>query len=180
MSISSQVLFRGLLLHALLTKARMGPRLAALLSALLFGLAHVGNEGSWLHKALYAGWTTVGGLIFGAAYTGTHGGLLLPIALHFGLNSIIFAHSAGLVAKDLLHQRRAASEIALRLHARERASRGSPPPRDAQAAARAAGADAAAGATTAAAAGAALLRARLPLLRPLRDNGELFLVVPNA
>ena len=90
--------FRGLLLHGLITRARLRPFAAAVLSSGLFGLMHVGNEASPLLRRIYALWTFVGGLVFGSAYLHTQGGLLLPIALHFGLNALIFGHSVREVA----------------------------------------------------------------------------------
>ena len=104
-------------MHALLTRLRLPPLLAALLSSAVFGIAHVGNERTSLHKAIYAAWTFVGGLVFSAAYVGTAGGLALPVLLHFGLNSIVFGHSIGLVAHKIVAQREAVEQIAARLAA---------------------------------------------------------------
>ena len=56
-SIFEEVLFRGLLLHGLITRVRMPPLLAATVSSAIFGAAHVGNEAGVAHRAIYAGWS---------------------------------------------------------------------------------------------------------------------------
>ena len=92
-SVAEEVAFRGLLLHALITRARLPPLLAATLSSALFGVIHIWNERTAAHRAIYAIWTFFGGLLFSAAYLGTGGGLLSPILLHFGNNAVVFAVS---------------------------------------------------------------------------------------
>lgn len=115
-SVFEEVAFRGVLLHGLATCARLPPPAAAAISSALFGLAHVGNEASLLHKSVYAAWTFVGGLIFGGAYLRT-GGCVAPMLLHFGLNGIIFSHAATKVAAKLLADRRAMADVARRVAA---------------------------------------------------------------
>ena len=114
-SIFEEVVFRGFLLHALVTRVRLRPMLATLLSSALFGAMHAGNEASRTLRGIYTAWTFVGGVVFGAAYLNTRGGLLLPVALHFGLNAIIFGDSARQVARKLLEERRAMNRIVERL-----------------------------------------------------------------
>ncbi len=93
-SIFEEVLFRGILLHALVAKARWRAGIASALTSVLFGLMHLKNDEGRTHGAIYAGWTCLGGLIFSAAYLGTQGSLIAPILLHFGLNALIFGDSA--------------------------------------------------------------------------------------
>ena len=103
-SIFEEVTYRGILLHALVTKLRLPPLVASGLSSAIFGLAHLGNDRGAVLKAIYAGWTFCGGLIFGEAYLGTRGGFLLPIALHFVNNAIVFGASVRKVARKMLHE----------------------------------------------------------------------------
>ena len=153
-SIFEEVTYRGVFLHGLVTKLRLSPLVASLVSSVVFGLAHLGNDKGVALKAIYAGWTFFGGLIFGAAYLGTNGGFLLPILLHFGNNAIVFGVSVRKVARKMLHEFYEYQELAARAAAATPA-----------AAARAArggggGGGGGGGATTAAAATAAANRAR--------------------
>lgn len=110
-SIFEESVFRGVLLHGLITRARLRPWLASLVSSAIFGIAHVGNEADQLRKAIYAAWTFAGGMIFSGAYVATGGGCLVPILLHFGLNSIIFGDSARKVAQKVWNDRQEMRKI---------------------------------------------------------------------
>lgn len=114
-SIFEEVAFRGLLLHALHTKAGFGHRVALALSSVLFGLAHVGNERGLFLRAVYAGWTCLGGAIFGCAYLDTRGGFLIPILLHFVNNALTFGVSICKVAAKLLGERQAYGQMLQRV-----------------------------------------------------------------
>ena len=116
-SVFEEAVFRGVLLHGLVTRLRAPPMLAATLTSIIFGLAHVGNEASRLHRAIYAGWTFFGGMVFSAAYLATNGGLLAPTALHFFLNAIIFSDSTRKVSRRWLTERDAVRAIASRVAA---------------------------------------------------------------
>jgi len=113
-SIFEEVVFRGILLHGLVSKARWPAALATTLTSLAFGLMHIRNEASLLHSSVYAGWTFVGGLVFSAAYLGTRGGLVAPILLHFGLNAIIFGDSALRVGAKLDAEREGSRQVVRR------------------------------------------------------------------
>lgn len=104
-SVFEEVVFRGILLHALVAKARWPAGLAAVLTSALFGWMHLKNDEGHPHGAIYAGWTFLGGLVFSASYLGTQGGLIAPIALHFGLNAIIFGDSVLRVGAKLWEDR---------------------------------------------------------------------------
>ena len=77
-----------------------------------------------MHQVVYACWTFIGGLIFGGAYLGTHGGLLVPILLHFGNNAAVFAASLQKVAHAMLAQRRGYMEVADRVRSEQRRGAG--------------------------------------------------------
>ena len=113
-SIFEEAVFRGVLLHGLITRARMRPWLASLLSSAVFGIAHVGNEGDQLRKAVYAAWTFAGGMIFSGAYIATRGGCFVPTLLHFGLNALIFSDSASKVARKVRAEREEMRRVAAR------------------------------------------------------------------
>ena len=118
-SIFEEVAFRAIFLHAMVTKLRLGPNLAMAISSIVFGAAHIANEKSRVHQVVYACWTFIGGLIFGGAYLGTHGGLLVPTLLHFGNNAAVFAASLDKVAKRMLTQRRGYMAVAERVRAQQ-------------------------------------------------------------
>jgi len=106
-SMGEEVLFRALLLHGLVSKARLPAPLAAALSSAVFGAMHIWNERSAVQRSIYAAWTFLGGLVFGAAYLGTGGGLALPVLLHFGNNFIVQLVCVRKVAQAALAQRNA-------------------------------------------------------------------------
>lgn len=114
-SVFEEVAFRGVMLHGLHTKLRLKPWVATLLSSVAFGLAHLGNEKPLVHRAIYAGWTFVGGLIFGTAYLGTRGGYFVPTLLHFLNNVVVFGTSAAKVARKMLAQQQAYQAVARRV-----------------------------------------------------------------
>ena len=120
-SIFEEVLFRGLLLHGMITRARMPPMLAAIVSSAIFGAAHIGNEEGVAHKVIYAGWTFFGGLLFSSGYLLTRGGLFLPTFLHFANNAAVFLAALIRVAREkFLPQRDGYVQVAQRF-AREAA-----------------------------------------------------------
>ncbi|MFD2644923.1 CPBP family intramembrane glutamic endopeptidase [Pseudomonas japonica] len=85
-SLVEEALFRGYLQGSLqrwLTPLRQGDNLALGLSALLFGLAHVGGGWPWVALA------TLAGAGYGLAWR--HGGLPAALLAHFGLNLVHFA-----------------------------------------------------------------------------------------
>ena len=123
-SICEEAVFRGLILHALLVRAKMNPVLASVLSSALFGLSHIGNEYSLLQRSIYAGWTFFGGLIFGAAYLGTRGGLVMPILLHFFNNAIVFGVSVQQVGDKMLAERQMYQKIQSRVAASRNRNQG--------------------------------------------------------
>ena len=61
------MLFRALLLHGLVSKARLPAPLAAALSSAVFGAMHIWNERSAVQRSIYAAWTFLGGWRFGGA-----------------------------------------------------------------------------------------------------------------
>lgn len=75
-----EILVRGIVLKAL--ERPTGSLRAVLLSSLLFGLAHLPNDGATLLSTLNA---TVAGVMFGTAFVATQS-LWLCIALHLGWN----------------------------------------------------------------------------------------------
>lgn len=77
-----EILFRGVVLR--ITERAMGSWAALAISALLFGLAHVPNDGV---TALAVINTVVAGLLFGAAYLATRR-LWLTIGIHFAWNLV--------------------------------------------------------------------------------------------
>jgi len=80
-----ELLYRVLLLSGLavvLSPVRGGRWIAVLLSAALFGAAHLGNPGaSWVAAV----GTGLGGVMYGVAFLGTRS-VWLPIGLHLGWN----------------------------------------------------------------------------------------------
>lgn len=114
-SVFEEVAFRGVMLHGMHTKLRLSPWVATLISSVAFGLAHLGNEKPLVHRAIYAGWTFVGGIIFGSAYLGTRGGYFVPMLLHFLNNVVVFGTSAAKVARRMLVQQQAYQAIAQRV-----------------------------------------------------------------
>ncbi|MDU9390296.1 CPBP family intramembrane glutamic endopeptidase [Pseudomonas sp. zfem002] len=85
-SLVEEALFRGYLqggLQRWLVPLRQGDNLALGLSALLFGLAHVGGGWPWVALA------TLAGAGYGLAWR--HGGLPAALLAHFGLNLMHFA-----------------------------------------------------------------------------------------
>lgn len=114
-SVFEEVAFRGVMLHGLHTKLKLTPWTATLLSSAAFGLAHLGNEKPLVHRAIYAGWTFVGGILFGAAYLGTRGGYVVPVLLHFLNNVVVFGTSAAKVARRMLAQQEAYQQVARRV-----------------------------------------------------------------
>ena len=106
----------------MVTKLRLPPLLATLVSSGIFGWMHVGNEGGsggneGVRQKIYAAWTFAGGVVFGGAYLATGGNVIWPILLHFGLNTIIFADSARKVGIRALTERRAMRAMAERVRA---------------------------------------------------------------
>lgn len=75
-----EILVRGILMRAL--ERVWGTVLAVLVSALLFGVAHLANEGAGVLSMLNV---TMAGVMFGAAFIATRR-LWLCIALHLGWN----------------------------------------------------------------------------------------------
>jgi uncharacterized protein len=75
-----EILVRGIVLKAL--ERPLGSVGAVLVSALIFGLAHIPNAGATWLSTLNA---TIAGVMFGAAFVAT-GRLWLCIALHLGWN----------------------------------------------------------------------------------------------
>lgn len=114
-SILEETVFRGLMLHALITRLKCHPFVSALLSSAIFGISHIANERSLVQRCIYAAWTFLGGLIFGSAYLGTQGGLLLPILLHFFNNAIVAAICTKKVAMKLVEERDALRAVAVRV-----------------------------------------------------------------
>ena len=98
-------MFRGVLLHGLITRGRLGPLTSAALSSAIFGASHIANEKDRTQRAIYAVWTFFGGLVFGAAYLGTGGGLVVPTLLHFVNNAVVAAVCVGKVAQKLAVER---------------------------------------------------------------------------
>ena len=80
-----------------------------------------------------AAWTFFGGLIFGGAYLFTRGGLLVPIALHFGNNALVFGASLFKVADAMSEQRAGYLAVSQRMRAAAATARdGAPAPRGVQ------------------------------------------------
>lgn len=80
-----ELLFRVLLLSGLavaLSRVPRGRWIAVLLSAALFGAAHLGNEGATWVAAVGTG---LGGVMYGIAFLGTRS-VWLPFGLHLGWN----------------------------------------------------------------------------------------------
>ncbi|HUR35126.1 MAG TPA: CPBP family intramembrane glutamic endopeptidase [Vicinamibacterales bacterium] len=75
-----EILVRGIVLTAL--ERPLGSRLAVLASALLFGVAHLPNQGATMLSTLNV---TMAGILFGTAFLATRR-LWLGIALHLGWN----------------------------------------------------------------------------------------------
>jgi membrane protease YdiL (CAAX protease family) len=85
-----EMLFHGYAFQLLIR--RIGPFATILPAAVLFGLAHIGNEHS---NGLGVVNTMLWGVLFGYAYLRT-GALWLPIGLHFGWNVILPLFGANL------------------------------------------------------------------------------------
>jgi hypothetical protein len=83
--IAEEVLFRGLLFQGL--RARTGFWLAAVVSAALFTLAHLGEGGGWLTTGVIASGILPLGLVF-AALVERRGSLLVSIVAHASYNAI--------------------------------------------------------------------------------------------
>ena len=81
-AVIEEIVFRGVLLR--ITERAVGSWAALIVSALLFGLAHVPNDGV---TALAVINTVVAGLLFGAAYLATRR-LWLTIGIHFAWNFV--------------------------------------------------------------------------------------------
>ena len=100
----------------------MGSADLSTLSSALFGVSHIANEKSLHQRCIYAGWTFFGGLIFGAAYLGTDGGLILPVLLHFVNNAVVAGVCLPKVADKLAEQREQFREINKRVEQEQMAS----------------------------------------------------------
>jgi membrane protease YdiL (CAAX protease family) len=85
-----EMLFHGYAFQLLIR--RVGAFATILPAAVLFGIAHIGNEHS---NGLGIGNTMLWGVLFGYAYLRT-GALWLPIGLHFGWNVVIPLFGANL------------------------------------------------------------------------------------
>jgi uncharacterized protein len=101
-AIFEEILLRGIIFR--ITEEKLGSYLALLISALIFGLLHLGNPNSSLVAAL--GISIQAGLMLGAAYIFSRN-LWLPIAIHFAWNftqsGIFGASTSGhVIAKSLL------------------------------------------------------------------------------
>lgn len=85
-SVTEEVLFRGYIqggLQHLLRHREHGQRLALLLAAGVFGLAHLGGGWQWVVLA------SIAGAGYGLVYR--HGGLLAAVVSHFTLNLLHFS-----------------------------------------------------------------------------------------
>lgn len=80
-SIVEEILFRGIIFR--ITEEKLGSYLALVISALLFGAAHLANPNSSLIAGI--GIAIQAGVLLGAAYIYTKN-LWMPIALHFAWN----------------------------------------------------------------------------------------------
>lgn len=101
-SVGEELLFRGILFRIM--EERLGSITALTISALIFGLIHLGNPNSSLFMALCI--AIEAGLLLGAAYMYSRN-LWLPIGIHFAWNfseSGIFgvANSGTLISHSLL------------------------------------------------------------------------------
>src|SRR5215469_2304185 len=76
-----ELIYRGAIFR--IVEESLGTTVALAVSALLFGLSHLGNNGSSLASALSIAVT--GGITFGLTYTLSRS-LWLPIGIHFGWN----------------------------------------------------------------------------------------------
>jgi hypothetical protein len=85
-----EMLFHGYAFQLLIR--RLGAFATILPAAVIFGLAHMGNENSTLPGILN---TMLWGILFGYAYLRT-GALWLPIGLHFGWNLVLPLFGANL------------------------------------------------------------------------------------
>jgi len=93
-AVGEEILFRGVVYR--IVERAMGTSVALLVSALLFGLAHLVNPDFTLFSALIV---AIGGLMLGLAYAATRN-LWFPIGIHFAWNFTqggIFGASGGLV-----------------------------------------------------------------------------------
>lgn len=103
-----EILFRGVLFR--LPERALGTRLALVVSAAIFALAHLPNEGVTLLAVVN---TALAGLLFAAAYLATRR-LWLPIGMHFAWNFVsdgLFSlPTSGHPARGLLQGRLAGPE----------------------------------------------------------------------
>jgi membrane protease YdiL (CAAX protease family) len=76
-----ELIYRGAIFR--IVEESLGTSAALVLSALLFGFSHLGNNAATLASALSI--AVAGGITFGLAYTLTRS-LWLPIGVHFGWN----------------------------------------------------------------------------------------------
>lgn len=76
-----ELIYRGAIFR--IAEESVGTTAALALSALLFGLSHLGNNAATLASALSI--AVAGGIVFGLTYTLTRS-LWLPIGIHFGWN----------------------------------------------------------------------------------------------
>lgn len=83
--LAEEVLFRGILFQGL--RARGGFWLAAVISAALFTLAHLGEDGGWLASGVIAAGILPLGLVF-AAVVERRGSLLPSIVAHASYNAL--------------------------------------------------------------------------------------------
>lgn len=88
-AVAEEIVFRGLLFRML--EEGLGSWLAMAISAVLFGMAHLGNFEDPTLLSIAS--QTAGGFGFAAAYMLTRN-LWLPIGIHWGWNFVIFAISS--------------------------------------------------------------------------------------
>jgi hypothetical protein len=93
-----ELIYRGALFR--IAEESLGTTVALALSALLFGLSHLGNNAATLAGALSI--AVAGGITFGLTYTLTRS-LWLPIGIHFGWNFTQGALFGGAVSGYQLH-----------------------------------------------------------------------------
>jgi hypothetical protein len=87
--LTEEVLFRGYVIRQLHRRAGWSFGLAVAVSAVVFGLAHLGSvleSGDFTTLALQVGITGVGGLFFGWLFVRSGDNLWLPIAMHALMN----------------------------------------------------------------------------------------------